>query len=221
MNLPLRLARPARRIMMMLPSTAPRWFSPVKNLVQQAITICTFRLLGRSGLPTLQELVGLRGPVRVLVAGLSTWIGLVGFVLIAAIVWVELSTINLPVWLRSTGVRGRNAESRASQDFSNIMQRPLFLRSRQIVSVEPPPEAPTPQPITPAGPDMSIVLRGVFINGEVAKAFLISSGNPTGIWAQTNEEVAGWRVIEIQPGQVLLGGYGQHMAVQYSPSAGK
>ncbi|MCG2632370.1 hypothetical protein L6654_37790 [Bradyrhizobium sp. WYCCWR 13023] len=216
---PLRLARPARRIMMTLPSTAPRWFSPVKNLVQQAIAMCTFRLLGRSGLPTLQELVGLRGPVRVLVAGLSIWIGLVGFVLIAAMVWVELSTISLPAWLRSTGVRGRNAESRVSQDFSNIMQRPLFLRSRQVV--EPPPEAPTSPPITPAGPDMSIVLRGVFINGDVAKAFLISSSNPAGIWAQTNEEVAGWRVMEIQPGQVLLGGYGQHMAVQYSPSAGK
>jgi hypothetical protein len=65
------------------------------------------------------------------------------------------------------------------------------------------------------------MLRGVFISGNVAKAFLVSAQNPAGAWAQTNEEIAGWRVIEIRPDAVLLGGSGQRLAVQYSPSAGK
>ena len=59
------------------------------------------------------------------------------------------------------------------------------------------------------------------MNGGIAKAFLVSAQSPDGAWAQTNDEVAGWRVLEIQPNQVLLGGSGHRLAIEYIPKGGK
>jgi hypothetical protein len=73
-------------------------------------------------------------------------------------------------------------------------------------------------PVTPALPvlDQNIVLRGVYINGTSAKAFLTSTENPNGGWIAVNGEIAGWRLVEIKPEQILLEGQGQKLAVKRS-----
>ncbi|MGA7998217.1 MAG: hypothetical protein WCA28_25425 [Bradyrhizobium sp.] len=61
--------------------------------------------------------------------------------------------------------------------------------------------------------DHDITLRGVFINLPQAKAFLTSAQNPLGIWVQTGEEIAGWRVAAVKPDQVLLEAPTEKLAV--------
>lgn len=189
------------------------------------------RLIGRPQLPAIQELSRLRPGTRVLVAGFAAWIGVVGMAFAGAVVWLELSTMSMPTWLSaswaglswttSSPIRDQSAGTGVSANADDILQRPLFSRARRMVASEQPAEPPLPPPALVTGPDTNIALRGVFMNAGIAKAFLVSAQNPDGAWAQTNDEIAGWRVLEIQPNQVLLGGSGHRLAIQYTPNGGK
>jgi hypothetical protein len=77
---------------------------------------------------------------------------------------------------------------------------------------------PLPQPVTL---DQGITLKGVFINGELAKAFLISAQNPLGTWVEANAEIEGWRVVAIKPDEVVLDGQNQKLVVPLHVSGGK
>jgi hypothetical protein len=49
-----------------------------------------------------------------------------------------------------------------------------------------------------------------------AKAFLITSQNPLGVWVQVNAEIDGWRVAAVAPGQVILEGENEKLAIPLS-----
>jgi hypothetical protein len=169
-------------------------------------------LLGRSELPGLGEVAALRPATRVLIAGFSGGIILVFLVTVAAVVSVEMSAVSLPEWLGAPSSAARGAAARPPAGLENIVQRPLFSRSRQGVT-------PSPAPVLAAAPtavtlDQDITLKGVFMNGALAKAFVLSSQNQLGAWVQAGEEISGWKVLAIQPGYLLLEGQGEKRAVQ-------
>ena len=179
----------------------------------------TAALLGRAEFPGLAELAALRPATRVLIAGLSGWVILVILVSVAAVVSVEMSTITLPEWLGARSSASGGTAARPPASFENIVRRPLFSRSRQGIS-----QAPVPMPVAPPPPstlDQDITLRGVFMSGPLAKAFLLSSQNPLGVWVQAGEEAAGWRVVAVQRDQVLLEGQGQRLIVPLNVGGGK
>jgi hypothetical protein len=179
----------------------------------------TAALLGRTEFPGIGELAALRPATRVLIAGLSGWIILVVLVSLAAVVSVEMSTITLPEWLGTPSSPSGGAAARPPASFENVVRRPLFSRSRQGIS-----QASVPMPVPPPPPstlDQDVTLRGVFMSGPLAKAFLLSSQSPLGAWVQAGEEVAGWRVVAVQRDQVLLEGQGQRLIVQLNVSGGK
>jgi len=179
----------------------------------------TAALLGRAEFPGLAELAALRPATRVLIAGLSGWVILVILVSVAAVVSVEMSTITLPEWLGARSSASGGTAARPPASFENIVRRPLFSRSRQGIS-----QAPVPMPVAPPPPstlDQDITLRGVFMSGPLAKAFLLSSQNPLGVWVQAGEEAAGWRVVAVQRNQVLLEGQGQRLIVPLNVGGGK
>jgi len=91
------------------------------------------------------------------------------------------------------------AETHAERRFENILQRPLFSRSRQAVTV-----AVSMPSLPVAARSRNIVLKGVFINGTSSKAFLTSEQSPLGIWVDSDGEIAGWRMIAVKPDQVVL-----------------
>jgi hypothetical protein len=62
--------------------------------------------------------------------------------------------------------------------------------------------------------DPSVALRGVFMNGERAKAFFTSSDNPVGVWVAVNEQWSGWRLSEVKPGEVVLEADGERQTLQ-------
>ena len=174
-------------------------------------------LLGRSELPGMGDLIALRPATRVLLAGFSGWIVMVLAVTVAALVSVEMSAVSLPEWLPSSASRGAAARPLASLD--NIVQRPLFSRNRQGA---PPVSAPVLAAApAPAMLDQDISLKGVFISGPLAKAFLLSSQNPLGIWVQADEEISGWKVVSVQPDQVILQGQGEKRTVQLHAGGAK
>jgi len=179
----------------------------------------TAALLGRTEFPGISELAALRPATRVLIAGLSGWIVLVVLVSVTAVVWVEMSTITLPEWLGTPSSVSGGAAARPPAGFENIVRRPLFSRSRQGMS-----QVSVPMPVPPPAPstlDQDVSLRGVFMSGPLAKAFLLSSQNPLGTWVQAGEEVAGWRVVAVQRNQVLLEGQGQRLSVPLNVGGGK
>ena len=69
--------------------------------------------------------------------------------------------------------------------------------------------------------DQDITLKGVFISGPLAKAFLLSSQNPLGIWVQADEEISGWKVVSVHPDQVILQGQGEKRTVQLHAGGAK
>ncbi len=175
--------------------------------------------LGRAELPGMAELTALRPATRVLLAGFSGWIVLVFLVTAASVVSVEMSAVSLPEWLGTPSAAARGVAARPPAGFENIVQRPLFSRSRQGV-------APASAPVLAAAPmpsmlDQDITLKGVFISGPLAKAFLLSSQNPLGVWVQVDEELSGWRVISVQPDQVILQGRGEKRTVQLHAGGAK
>jgi hypothetical protein len=171
----------------------------------------TAALLGRTEFPGIGELVALRPATRVLIAGLSGWIILVILVSVAAVISVQMSTVTLPEWWGTSSSPSGGTTARPPAGFENIVRRPLFARSRQGVS-----QASAPMPVSPPPPstlDPDVTLRGVFMSGALAKAFLLSSQSPLGAWVQAGEEVAGWRVVAVERGQVVLEGQGQKLVV--------
>jgi hypothetical protein len=42
---------------------------------------------------------------------------------------------------------------------------------------------------------------------------LVSRENPLGTWLQIGQEVAGWRIVDVRPGQVELEAQGESLAI--------
>jgi hypothetical protein len=175
-------------------------------------------LLGRQDFPGRAEFASLRPATRFLIIAMAAWIGLVGLANVLALAAVELSTMSAPAWFGARASSSPGSEVRPSARYESILQRPLFSRSRQAAAadagvVPPPPAASAPL-------DRGLTLKGVYINGTIAKAFLISAQNPLGVWVQVDEEIAGWRVVAVEPQQVLLNAQNERLEVALSAGSG-
>jgi hypothetical protein len=204
-----------------LPLVARRRFAEITGSPRRVVASRLAAVLGRAELPARAELVALRPATRALIAGLTAWIGLVGLVTVIAVILVELSAVSFPAWFGSRVSASASGEVRSRAGFENIVQRPLFSRSRQapvMAVVAAPPPVPPPPPLTL---DQGITLKGVFMSEGLAKAFLISAQNPMGTWVQADAEIEGWRVVSIKPGEVVLDGQNQKLVVPLNVSGGR
>ena len=167
-------------------------------------------MLGRADLPSRSELAALRPATRVLILGFAAWIALVGVMTLSAVISLELSTVTAPTWFGGSGPVAKASEARAAAGFENIVQRPLFSRNRQgFVAAEPAAAPPPPMATLDAG----ITLKGVFMSDGVAKAFLVTTQSPVGVWVQVNGQIDGWRVAAVTPEHVVLEGQGEKLTV--------
>ena len=167
-------------------------------------------MLGRTDLPSRSELTALRPATRVLILGFAAWIGLVGVMTLSAVISLELSTVTAPTWFGRSGPVAKASEARAAAGFENIVQRPLFSRNRQgFVAAEPAAAPPPPMATLDAG----ITLKGVFMSDGVAKAFLVTTQSPLGVWVQVNGQIDGWRVAAVTPEHVVLEGQSEKLTV--------
>ena len=216
--------RPNSDLMTMVGGLAPtslalapqRLFAHIVSSPRRSFASRVAVILGRAELPGRGELAGLRPATRFLIVGLTVWIGLVGFATVIAVASVEMSTMNLPAWLDARASASPSVETRSAAGFENILQRPLFSRSRQAASAK----VPTMPPSLPVRLDQNITLKGVFMNGALAKAFVTSAQNPVGVWVQANEEIAGWRVVAVKQDQVLLDAQNEKLVIPLAVNGG-
>jgi hypothetical protein len=189
--------------------------SGVAGSPRQFVAARLAAMLGRTDLPSRSELTALRPATRVLILGFAAWIGLVGVMTLSAVISLELSMVTAPTWFGSRSPVAKASEARAAAGFENILQRPLFSRNRQgFVAAEPAAAPPPPMATLDAG----ITLKGVFMSGGVAKAFLITAQNPVGVWVQLNGQIDGWRVAAVTPEHVVLEGQSEKLTVPLHPS---
>lgn len=170
------------------------------------------RLFLRNDFPSRRELMAITPPRRGLLIGLAVSIGLAAVTPVATIVALEVAVGSQSMWDgRGTLVPAR-PESR-TDGYENILQRPLFARNRQGLLTTPAPAATEAVAPIRTMLDPSVALRGVFMNGERAKAFLTSSDNPVGIWIALNEQWSGWRLSEVKPNEIVLEADGERQTL--------
>lgn len=113
------------------------------------------------------------------------------------------------------------AEARASTNtkrnertYEDTLARPVFFKERRPYRPPPPkPPArprivkPAPKPVAPAPPpitDPELTLAGIAITSDAKQAFMTHASNSEGSWVKEGEEIMGWRVSAILPGEVTL-----------------
>lgn len=169
------------------------------------------RLFLRNDFPSRRELMAITPPRRGLLIGLVVLIGLAVVTPVGTIAALEIAVAS-----QSTGDAGTLAtvrqESRTG-GYENILQRPLFSRNRRGLPTTP--AAVVTEAVAPSRImlDPSVALRGVFMNGERAKAFLTSSDNPVGVWIAVNEQWSGWRLSEVRPNEIVLEADGEQQTI--------
>lgn len=131
---------------------------------------------------------------------------------IVAILYLTSSSATAAAPAEQVAVR---LETSSGDSYDAIVKRPLFYRSRQ------PATAPADRVGLSAIGDPQVTLKGVFINGDVAKAFIVSAENPTGAWRNSGEDIAGWRVGEIFANHVVLESRSQQLVVPLTHSNGR
>jgi hypothetical protein len=158
-------------------------------------------LLRGKGPPERSEFAQLRPALRLLIIALAGWVGLIATVTALAILYLELDIISRPELLGPQTSSEAHIQTPRSVTFDNIVDRPLFARSRTpttvLVSVA-----------SPSSPDrvgdQNIRLKGVFIRGALIKAFVTSTNTPLGTWVALDDDVGGWRVAAVTPDHMEL-----------------
>jgi hypothetical protein len=173
-------------------------------------------LFRRTDLPGMDELKALPPVRRAVLSGLL-------LLICAALVLPVVAMVSLEVSLAGQTMAGfggggvpERADGMPLGQFVNITQRPLFSRTRQPLDAA---AQPMPVEAPAAGParlDLSLVLRGVFMDGVQTKAFLTAPDNPVGTWVALNEEISGWRLAEVRPGEIVVEARGERQTLPLS-----
>jgi general secretion pathway protein N len=87
---------------------------------------------------------------------------------------------------------------------SSTLERPLFSPSRRPPAPPPPPVAQAPPPPAPPPPPPNLVLFGVVMDGEGARAVVRSGADKKLVRAQIGDEIDGWKVSQIEGRKVVL-----------------
>ena len=82
--------------------------------------------------------------------------------------------------------------------YPQILEHPVFFKSRAPF-VPPPPPPPRPPAIVPptAAVDPGLALGGIMMNKNVRKAYVFSKAGASGAWTSEGDEFMGWRVSAI------------------------
>jgi len=87
---------------------------------------------------------------------------------------------------------------------STTLDRPLFSPSRRPPAPPPPPVAQAPPPPAPPAPPPNLVLFGVVMDGESARAVVRAGADRKLVRAQIGDEIDGWKVSQIDGRKVVL-----------------
>ncbi len=89
-------------------------------------------------------------------------------------------------------------------ELSTTLDRPLFSPSRHPPAPPPPPVAQAPPPPAPPQPPPNLVLFGVVMDGEGARAVVRAGADRKLLRAQIGDDIEGWKVSQIEGRKVVL-----------------
>jgi hypothetical protein len=94
--------------------------------------------------------------------------------------------------------------AQALDKLSTTLDRPLFSPTRRPPAPPPPPVAQAPPPPPPPPPPPNLVLLGVVMDGEGARAVVRSGADRKLLRAQIGDDIEGWKVSQIEGRKVVL-----------------
>ncbi len=156
---------------------------------------------------------------------------LVGIAGVAAIaLWLVrhpyplLSNRPVAAWTPELQVVGGDVPAAPANAYAETFSRPIFSPTRRPFQVavaaapveeeqQPEPDAPEPEPA--AAPDSTqLLLKGIFISANASSALIVSPDKPEGAWIVAGDEVAGWKLLEINKDSVSLSAAGQSIELK-------
>lgn len=176
---------------------------------------CVALMLGADRRELESQIANVSPASRRLIIGLSTWIGIVSLSTAGGLIYVDAPA---SIGVVAAGPHEPKVDRQSQKTFDAIVQRSLFSKTRQAATVAP--FGATREPISGAL-DRSVGLKGVLINGNFAKAFLISGQSPVGVWRTIGDEFGGWRVEEISRDHVILASQNDRLTVPLSFAKGR
>src|SRR5271168_5211970 len=103
----------------------------------------------------------------------------------------------------TSAVLANPVAAQSLNELSTTLDRPLFSPSRRLPKPPPPPvqaaEAPAPPPSPP-----NLILLGVVIDGEGARALIRTSSDRKTLRARIGDDIDGWKVSQIEGRKVVL-----------------
>jgi len=105
---------------------------------------------------------------------------------------------------RSAAAAANPVAAQPLDQLSTILDRPLFSPSRRPPAPPPPPVVQAPPPPAPPPPPPDLVLFGVVMDGEGARAVVRAGADKKILRAQIGDEIDGWKVSQIEGRKVVL-----------------
>jgi general secretion pathway protein N len=94
--------------------------------------------------------------------------------------------------------------AQALDKLSTTLDHPLFSPTRRPPAPPPPPVAQAPPPPPPPAPPPNLVLFGVVMDGESARAVVRTGADRKLLRAQIGDDIEGWKVSQIDGRKVVL-----------------
>ncbi len=105
---------------------------------------------------------------------------------------------------RSAAALANPVAAQPLDQLSTILDRPLFSPSRRPPAPPPPPVVQAPAPPAPPPPPPDLVLFGVVMDGEGARAVVRAGADKKILRAQIGDDIEGWKVSQIEGRKVVL-----------------
>jgi hypothetical protein len=94
--------------------------------------------------------------------------------------------------------------AQALDKLSTTLDHPLFSPTRRPPAPPPPPVAQAPPPPPPPPPPPNLILFGVVMDGESARAVVRNGADRKLLRAQIGDDIEGWKVSQIEGRKVVL-----------------
>jgi hypothetical protein len=105
---------------------------------------------------------------------------------------------------RSAAALANPVAAQPLNQLSTILDRPLFSPSRRPPAPSPAPVVQGPASLAPPPPPPNLVLFGVVMDGEGARAIVRVGADKKLVRAQIGDEIDGWKVSQIEGRKVVL-----------------
>jgi hypothetical protein len=94
--------------------------------------------------------------------------------------------------------------AQSMEGLSATVDRPLFSPSRRAPAPPPAPAAQAPEPPSPPAPPPNVVLVGIVMDGESARAIIRAGAEKKIMRARIGDDVGGWKVSQIEGRKLVL-----------------